>query len=167
MISSRFAFLFLTLLLVLACKNIDQVLIGEIQNRNAEFESLKGEYNAYFDEVARFSQSVHQSPDAVKTDSGYVQLINIVETLTGKGNNRLNEIASAQAELTQLLADYTSGVKKTDDVRKDYQRINKSLKSLRESLDSLEGLLDKSKLQLDTLLTLSPVGFTVKPKSKK
>lgn len=166
MTSLRFSFLFLTLLIFGACKNIDQVLVGEIQNRNAEFESLKGEYNAYFDAVAAFSERVHQSNDAVKADSGYVQVLNMIETFTGKGNNRLNEIASAQGELTQLLADYSSGVKKTDDVRKDYQRIGTYLKDLRENLDYLNGLMAKSQQQLDTLqaATASQVPVTVKAK---
>jgi hypothetical protein len=145
------AFMCFSLLTFLACKNIDQVLIGEIQNRNAELEALKGSYNDFFIAVGKFAEKTHSASDLVKADSGYVQLLDLVETMTGKGNNRVNEINAAQAELTKVLADYNSGVKKTDDVRKDFQRIGLTLKQLTENRDYMEGKLRAGQAKFDSL----------------
>jgi hypothetical protein len=144
-------FLACTMLFFVACKNIDQTLIGEIQNRVSEFDLLKGEFDGMFKQVGQFSEKAHGASDAVKADSLYIGYLSLVETITGKGNNRMNEMTEAQAQLNSILVDYNSGAKKTDEVRKEYQRINKMYDAQQENLTFMAGKLAKANMQLDSL----------------
>jgi hypothetical protein len=145
----------LTFGLFIACKNIDQTLIGDLQNRVTEIETLKNTYIGHDKSVARFSDAINAAPDSVKLDSSYLFMARMIDTLKVNGKSGMKQLSETQTGLSGLLADYNSGAKKTDEVRKGFQNAGEVLKSQEKFLNNSSLMIVQSMQILDSLVIRS------------
>ena len=136
-----------------ACKNIDQTLLGDMQNKLTELDALKTTLTNNATGISDLATMVGAAPEAVKANPEFAALSEMANGMVTKNSSLLQELGSMQTNLSGMVADYTAGKIKTDDVKTKFAEVPAFLSGATESSSKMTTVLATLKAQYDAMAT--------------
>ena len=119
---------------VVACKNVDQGLVQELQQGTTTLEAVKPTADQTAQSIADLKNKVEAIAESdVKNGSKFM-----VDQIMGKYKTILEEYNATQAEIKRLTAEYQDGKLKTEEVSQRFATLKTELSNFETSLQGLQ-----------------------------
>ena len=132
-------------MLAVACKGVDQELIGKLQADLSTMESMGPSFEKLGTGITNLSNQLNAVPESMKTETNpeYQNMLRLSNTMTQKYQATLAEQGDLTGKIKNLVADYTSGKITTEDAVKEYETLSTSVKGISEVMDRMSQKVDQ------------------------
>lgn len=142
------------LLLLGACKNVDQVLVGKLQAEQAKIKENLPSIEANAQKAAALLKEMDAAPAALKIypKLNFAEVYGNADAVNTKYTAILGILNGATAQLDSLMKNYADGPLKTEDVQAGLEVIGKDIENLPRFQDRVIPFMEKTSTDFNTLL---------------
>ncbi len=139
----------MTMLAVTSCDSVDKELVSSIQNDIKVMDGLSAPIAALGTSVNNLAQQVNAAPEGMKAenDPDFNDLVSLSEGLVQKQQSTLAEYNDLMAKLKSLVADYSAGKLKTEQVRAEYENLKTGMQGVSDLVGRMSAMTDQMQAQ--------------------
>lgn len=144
-----FLFVSITLFATIGCKGVDKELVSKMQADAVKLDSLSAPLGDLGKKVENLYNLVNAAPESVKNsgDAQYGELLTTSSAMNQKVQATTAEYNDIVSKLKALVADYSAGKIKKEDVQKEYETISYAVKGLPDLVRRINEVADQSEAQ--------------------
>lgn len=152
-------------LLLGACKNVDQELVGKLQAEQANIKENLPAIEANAQKAAALVKEMDAVPAALKIypKLNFAEVYSNADALNTKYTAILGILNGASAQLDSLMKNYTDGPLKAEDVQAGLAVIGKDTENLPHIQDRIIPFMDKTTAEFKTIME----AWTALPESER
>ena len=134
----------LVVLTVVGCKAFDKELADKMRADLDKLEGMAPAFETLNTNISNMNNQLGAVPEAMKTENNaeYQNLLRISDNMSQKYQASAAEYNDLAGKFKNLVADYTAGKIKTEDVKKEYEMLSLSIQGMADVLDRLNQRVD-------------------------
>ncbi len=147
-------FLFTQLLWLVACNNIDQALVAQMNETVDSMQAQTGDFDMNTQGIVSFSDLVDTAPEVLKSDtsSGFAALRKKVTTLRTKQEVTVIEFKQVLSDLQTAATSYDAGKISTEEARTKHEELRTRLVAIKDLLALVGRLNDEAQTEYGKMM---------------